>query len=341
MPDVNCSYPLTRQGIKYRPTLQAMDPIIPPSLSTGDTIAIVPTARAINVAELKDGIALVESWGLRVKLGAGIGKKHFQQAGTAQERSMDLQAALDDPDVKAIWCARGGYGTVHLLEHLDLSNIRKDPKWVIGFSDITVLHSALHNLGVASLHAQMPFNIAAKTEASRTTLRDVLFRKVYDVSYQMSTNFETKEQLATRLHRPGQCEGVIVGGNLSLLYALRGTPYDIDPRGKILFLEDLDELYYHLDRMVMNLKLAGWFKDLAGLMIGGMTDMRNKDENDPFGKTAGQIISEAIGEARYPVCFNFPAGHVADNRALLFGKKAKLSVTPEDATLSFEGSAVL
>jgi len=230
---------------------------------------------------------------------------------------------------------------VHLLEHLDLSNIRKDPKWVIGFSDITVLHSALHNLGVASLHAQMPFNIAAKTEASRTTLRDVLFRKVYDVSYQMSTNFETKEQQATRLHRPGQCEGVIVGGNLSLLYALRGTPYDIDPRGKILFLEDLDELYYHLDRMVMNLKLAGWFKDLAGLMIGGMTDMRNKDENDPFGKTAGQIISEAIGEARYPVCFNFPAGHVADNRALLFGKKAKLSVTPEDATLSFEGSAVL
>ncbi len=314
---------------------------IPPPLRPGDTIAIVPTARAITVEELRDGIALAERWGLKVKLGAGIGRKHFQQAGTAEERAADLQAAFNDPTVRAIWCARGGYGTVHLLDHLDLSALRRDPKLIVGFSDITVLHNALHNIGIASLHAQMPFNIGAKTEESRESLRKALFGEEWRVtSNEWRAARAEAESPAARpppLAPPpgGTCEGILIGGNLSLLYALRGTPYDIDPRGKILFIEDLDELLYHVDRMVQNLRLAGWFKELAGLIVGGMSDMRDKNPDDPFGKTAERIIADALGDTTYPVCFGFPAGHIDDNRALVFGKKAKLSVTASGATLSF------
>lgn len=308
--------------------------ILPAPLRPGDTIAIVPTARAISLDELRDGIALAERWGLKVRLGAGVGRKHFQQAGTAEERAADLQAALNDPAVRAIWCARGGYGTVHLLDHLDLGVLRNDPKWIVGFSDISVLHNALNNLGVASLHAQMPFNIGAKTEESRESLRRALFGEEHVVQ---CSKFELRasnnEQQPTNL--PGTCVGELVGGNLSLLYALRGTPYDIDPRGKILFIEDLDELLYHVDRMVQNLRLAGWFKGLAGLLVGGMSDMRDKNPDDPFGRTAEQIIADALGDTSYPVCFGFPAGHIDDNRALVLGAKVTLSVTTEGTSISY------
>lgn len=308
--------------------------ILPPALRPGDTIAIVPTARAITVEELREGIALAESWGLNVKLGAGIGRKHFQQAGTDTERAADLQAAIDDPEVKAIWCARGGYGTIRIMDQVDLSPLQRDPKWIIGFSDITVLHNALHNLGVASLHAQMPFAIANKTEACRESLRNALMTSVWSMA-----NSEWVSHPCTSdpspFNRTGTCEGALIGGNLSILYALRGTPYDIDPAGKILFLEDLDELRYHLDRMVQNLKHGGWFSELAGLVVGGMSDMRDKDEGDPFGMEAEEIIAEAVAPYNYPVCYGFPAGHIADNRALVLGAKATLSVTANGCTLSF------
>ncbi len=307
---------------------------IPPSLRPGDTIAIVPTARAITVEELQDGIALAESWGLKVKLGGGIGRKHFQQAGTAEERAADLQQMLDDPAVRAIWCARGGYGTVHLMDHLDLSALDRDPKWIVGFSDITVLHNALHTMGMASLHAQMPFNIGTKTEQCRESLRAALMQDGSSMA-----NGEWVSHPFTQDHSPftrvGQGEGILIGGNLSLLYALRGTPYDIDPRGKVLFIEDLDELLYHLDRMVQNLRLSGWFKGLAGLIVGGMSDMHDKNPADPFGKTAEQIIADAVGDADFPVCYGFPAGHIDDNRALVLGQKAKLSVTADGASLAY------
>lgn len=303
-----------------------MPPIVPPPLRTGDTIAIIPTARSIAAHELTAGIALAESWGLKVRLGAGIGRKHFQQAGTAAERTADLQAAIDDPSVKAIWCARGGYGTVHLMEGLDLRPLVREPKWIVGFSDITVLHNALHRLGVASLHAQMPFNIAGKSDACKETLRQALFGEPFTVS-------------GGQGQRTGTSEGVLVGGNLSLLYALRGTPYDIDPKGKILFLEDLDELRYHMDRMIQNLKLSGWFRGLEGLIIGGMTDMRDKNPEDPFGKEVEEMIAEAVAPYSYPVCFGFPAGHIDDNRALVMDAKAELSVTASGATLSFSDVA--
>ncbi|HRH38870.1 MAG TPA: LD-carboxypeptidase [Flavobacteriales bacterium] len=282
---------------------------------------------------MRDGIAVAESWGLRVKLGACVGKKHFQQAGTSKQRAADLQAAFDDPEVKAIWCARGGYGTVHLLKHMDLGAVQRNPKWLVGFSDVTVLHNTLHKLGIASLHAQMPYNLAAKSERARETLRKALFGEDLTLISERGLGVEP---LAA--NKPGECEGVVVGGNLSLLYALRGTPYDIDPAGKILFIEDLDELLYHVDRMIMNLKLGGWFERLAGLIVGGMTDMHDKDLNDPFGLTAEQIVEKAVGPVSYPVCYGFPAGHIADNNALTMGGKAKLSVTSEGATLSFGGA---
>ncbi|HNU56867.1 MAG TPA: LD-carboxypeptidase [Flavobacteriales bacterium] len=301
-----------------------MPTLVPKSLKAGDTIAIIPTARAIQEDELRAGIALAESWDLKVRLGAGVGRKRFQQAGTAQERTEDLQNAIKDPDIRAIWCARGGYGTVHLLEGLDTAPLKKDPKWIIGFSDITVLHNAMLKLGVASLHAQMPFSVAGKSDLAKETLRKALFGESYVV-----------HGPADPAQRNGVCEATLVGGNLSVLYSLRGTPYDLDPAGRILFLEDLDELRYHADRMIQNLKLGGWFAGLAGLVVGGMTDMRDKNPDDPFGKEVEAMIAEAVAPFGYPVCFGFPAGHIDDNRALILGQRAKLSVTAHGASLAF------
>ncbi|MCB0768365.1 MAG: LD-carboxypeptidase, partial [Flavobacteriales bacterium] len=270
------------------------------------------------------GIALAESWGLKVRLGAGIGRKQFQQAGTAQERTEDLQNAINDPEIRAIWCARGGYGTVHLLESLDTAPLKTDPKWIIGFSDITALHNAMLKLGVASLHAQMPFNVEGKSALAKESLHKALFGEAYAV-----------DGPSAPAQRTGTCEATLVGGNLSVLYSLRGTPFDLDPSGRILFLEDLDELRYHADRMIQNLKLGGWFRGLAGLVVGGMSDMRDKNPDDPFGKEVEAMIAEAVEPYGYPVCYGFPAGHIDDNRALIMGQKAKLSVTANGASLAF------
>lgn len=317
-----------------------MEPITPPSLRPGDTIAIVPTARFITADELRDGIALAESWGLKVTLGKGIGRKHFQQAGTDAERGSDLQAAINDPAVKAIWCARGGYGTIRIMDHVDLAPLRTRPKWLIGFSDVTVLHNALTNLGVASLHGQMPFAIGGKTDAAKEGVRAMLFDGVDRSPLSVVRPHRTTDSEQRTTHnRPGTCEGILTGGNLSILYSLRGTRYDIDPRGRILFLEDLDELRYHADRMVQNMKHGGWFGELAGLIVGGMTDMRDKNPDDPFGLEVEEMIAEAVAPYGYPVGYGIPAGHIADNRPLVLGAKAKLSVTQEGATLSYEAGA--
>lgn len=310
--------------------------ITPPLLRPGDTVAIIPTARFITADELRDGIALAESWGLKVVLGMGIGRKHFQQAGTDAERAADLQAAINDPAIKAIWCARGGYGTIRIMDHVDLSPLRTHPKWLIGFSDVTVLHNSLTNLGVASLHGQMPFAIGAKTEEAREGLRRILLEGVVSCQLPVARGARTTDNREpTTDNRPGQCEGILTGGNLSILYSLRGTRYDIDPRGRILFIEDLDELRYHADRMVQNLKHGGWFSGLAGLIVGGMTEMRDKNPDDPFGMEVEEMIAEAVAPYGYPVCYGFPAGHIADNQPLVLGAKAKLSVTAEGATLSY------
>jgi muramoyltetrapeptide carboxypeptidase len=221
---------------------------------------------------------------------------------------------LDDDSVKAIISARGGYGTLRIIDKLNFEKFQKNPKWIIGYSDVTVLHSHVHrNCGIETLHATMPINFH-KDEESVETLRKALFGE--KISYEIS---------AQPMNRNGEAQGELVGGNLSLLYALQGSSSDINTEGNILFIEDLDEYLYHIDRMVVSLKRSGKLSKLAGLVVGGMNDM--KDNQVPFGKTAGEIIAEAVAEFKYPVCFGFPAGHTAKNLALPLGRRAKLKVS--------------
>ncbi|MBL0137630.1 MAG: LD-carboxypeptidase [Bacteroidetes bacterium] len=293
--------------------------IRPPYLKPGDTVMIVSTARKVNKAEVKPAVDILESWGLQVKFGKNLYKFQNQFSGTDEERSADLQSALNNKNVQAILFARGGYGTVRIVDRIDFKRFLKNPKWLIGFSDITVLHSHLHKLGVETIHAPMSLNIPKLSPNCLSVLKDTLFGQ--SLRYTSS-----KQQPALeKLNRQGSAKGELVGGNLSILYSLSGTPSDIDTTGKILFLEDLDEYLYHIDRMMMNLKRGGKLSNLAGLIVGGMSDMR--DNEIPFGKTAEEIIHEAVAEYTYPVLYGFPSGHIPNNYPLIFGREATLKVT--------------
>ncbi len=294
--------------------------ILPPYLKKGDTVAIIATARKISKEEIQPAVTFFESYGLSVLLGKNLFESSNQYAGTDLQRAEDLQWALNDKNIKAIIIARGGYGTVRLMEHVDFTEFKKFPKWVVGYSDVTVLHSAIHNIGVATLHATMPLNFSKNQEATRSLIKALLGKL---------TGIETEENYS---NIEGSTSGQLVGGNLSLLYALSGTPYDIDTRDKILFIEDLDEYLYHLDRMMMQLKLSGKLSCLKGLIVGGMTDM--KDNAIPFGKLPEEIILDAVKDYNYPVCFDFPAGHIDKNLAMYFGREVELIVN-DDATLKF------
>ncbi len=295
--------------------------IPPPYLRAKDTVGIISTARKISEEEITEAIHLLNSWELSSKIGQTIGIESNQYAGTDKERIADLQAMLDDPKIKAIWCARGGYGTVRLIDHLDFSKFSKHPKWLIGFSDVTVLHSHLHQLGIQTVHGTMPISLEDNTPAAINTLKNCLFGK--------ETVIATE---AIESNRKGASEGSLVGGNLSILYSLLGSPSSIETKGKILFLEDLDEYLYHMDRMIMNLKRNGYLKELAGLIVGGFTKMH--DNSVPFGKNATEIILDAVKEYDYPVCFDFPAGHISDNRAMIFGRNHRLQVTEKGVRLN-------
>lgn len=286
----------------------------PPCLKKGDLIAIISTARKISREEIQPAIDLLKSWELNVFLGKNLFKEDRQFSGTIHERSADLQEALDTPQVKGILCARGGYGTVQLIDQIDFSTFIQHPKWIIGYSDVTVLHNHINeNFNIQTLHATMPINFKSNSKESLDSLNKALFGK--DLEYTFPTN---------NLNIYGQAEGILVGGNLSILYSLTGTSSQLNTKGKILFLEDLDEYLYHIDRVMQNLKRANMLSDLAGLVIGGMSDMN--DNNIPYGKTAHEIILDHVEEFNYPVCFEFPAGHIADNRTLIMGQKVSLTV---------------
>jgi len=293
-----------------------------PKLKKGDKIGIISTARKINIEELKYAIELIESWGLKVVLGKTIGASQDQYAGDDTLRSEDLQYMLDKADINAILCARGGYGTVRIIDDLDFSNFIKQPKIIAGFSDVTVLHSHLHNMNAPTLHSSMPISFKSNTKESIESLKKALFGENSDISCDGHS-----------LNRKGKAKGQIIGGNLSILYSLIGTPSDIDTKGKILFIEDLDEYLYHIDRMMTSLKRSGKLKSIKGLIVGGMTKMN--DNTIPFGKTAEQIIFEAVSDYNYPVCFNFPAGHIDHNLTLKFGEDVQLDVG-ETTTLHYE-----
>ena len=294
----------------------------PKSLQKGDKIAIVATARKASKEDLKPAIDLLKKWGLQPVIGSSIGLEDHQFAGSDEQRAKDLQQQLNDPEIKAIWCAKGGYGTVRILDLLDFSAFKKNPKWIIGYSDVTALHSHINNFSIASLHAQMCLGVETKSEASRETLKKILFGE--ELNYQFSPS---------KLNKKGIAEGELVGGNLSVLYSLCGSNSAINTNGKILFLEDLDEYLYHVDRMMQNLKRNGMLEHLAGLVIGGMSDMN--DNTIPFGKTAEEIIAETVAEYDYPIAFNFPAGHIEDNQALIFGRNIKLKVTDRGSKLNY------
>ena len=297
--------------------------IIPQFLKVGDTVAIVCTARKFFPEDAKPAIDLLESWGLKVKLGNTIGLDNFQLGGTDTERAADFQAQLDDEKVKAIWCARGGYGTVRIIDLLDFSKFKKHPKWTMGFSDVTVLHSQLNIERVASLHSIMPFTVPNAPEEVKETLRKALFGET--ISYSIpSKSYDVK----------GTASGELVGGNISILYSLLGSKSAIDTKDKILFIEDLDEYLYHIDRMMYNLKRNGYFENVKGIIVGSMTDMH--DNEIPFGQNEVQIITEICKNNNIPIAFEFPAGHQSDNRTLILGQQVAFEVNEKEIKLKFD-----
>ena len=295
--------------------------ITPPYLKEGDTVVIIATARKISDEELNPTIAILNSWGLKAQLAPNLFKSHHQFSGSDEERTQDLQWALDHKVAKAILVARGGYGTLRIIDNVSFEGFKQNPKWLIGYSDVTVLHSHLQNMGYASLHATMPVNFLKHEEATLSIWQLLCHDRI---DYNIPPH---------PLNKPGSTEAVVVGGNLSLLYALSGSASEVDFDGKILFIEDLDEFLYHVDRMMLQLKRSGKLKNLAGLIVGGMSEM--KDNSIAFGMNAEEIIAETVQEYGYPVCYNFPAGHIDENMALYLGKTAQLEVGPDAISFHF------
>ena len=264
---------------------------------------------------MTDAINLLQSWGLEVVLGDTVNASFHQFAGDDAFRAKDFQRFIDDDSIKAIIAARGGYGTVRMIDMVDFSHFAQHPKWVVGFSDITLLHAHLFaNFNAPSIHGQMPMTIPDGSIRSLDTLRKALFGEV--LNYELKPN---------QLNRQGESEGVLIGGNLSLMLSLAGSVSDVDYTGKILFIEDVSEYLYSIDRMLRTLKRAGKLAKLKGLIVGGFTDA--KDNDIPFGQTVSEIVMDVVKDYNYPVCFDFPAGHVPDNCSLVLGKTLTLSVT--------------
>ncbi len=299
--------------------------IQPPFLVKGNKLAIVSTARKISKEEVSPAIALFESWGLEVVLSQFLFSADNQFAGSEIERSKGLQQFLDDNNCRAIVCARGGYGTVQLIDQLNFSAFKLNPKWIVGYSDVTTLHIHIHeNVGVETIHGTMPINFPRDGGENESTLslKRALFGEL------TSYNFPSHQ-----LNINGKAKGELIGGNLSILYSLSGTNSAVDMNGKILFMEDLDEYLYHIDRMMMNLRKSSWMKGVQGIIVGGMSDMN--DNAIPYGKTAGEIIHERTKNLGIPVAFNFPAGHINPNKAMYFGRSCQLSVSEHSSSLVF------
>ena len=297
--------------------------IFPKSLKKGDKIAIISPAGAVDKAQLENGIKLIETKGFEPVLGKNLYTKYshgYNYAGTEKERISDLNWAFNDDEVSAVWASRGGYGCQHLLRHIQLSKFKKDPKWYIGYSDNTVIQSFLLKNNFASIHGQtVKTSSFGVTAASYDLIIDIL--KGEKPKYAIEKN---------QFNKKGSAEGTLIGGNLALIYALLGTNYSFNFKDKILFIEDIGENFYALDRMLMSLDLAGVFRKIKGLIIGGMTNMGEEKENKNFEKSfdhfAYQIISERISKFDFPTAFGFPNGHIFDTRPLIIGATVKMKV---------------
>jgi muramoyltetrapeptide carboxypeptidase len=302
----------------------------PPYLKKGDVIGITSPAGAIKVEEIQPAIAVMQSWGYQIKVGDTIGKKDFTFGGNDEERLSDLQQMLDDPTIKAIMCARGGYGSLRIVDRINWTKFKAKPKWLIGFSDITVLHNHIHtNCGIATIHSKMINSFPddwAKAEPIQIetiiSIQDALAGK--KMSYTAIVNAQNKT---------GMAEGILTGGNLKTIENLAGSRSDIKTDGKILFVEDTGEYLYSIDRMFWNLKRTGKLKNLKALIVGGFK-VKPDDPGEEFGKTVQDIVLEKIKEFTYPVCFDFPVGHQRANFALKCGVRHRLSVTSADVSLT-------
>ena len=297
--------------------------ITPPILRKGDTVGIIAPARKIKENEIIPFLELLSAWGLKYKMGKFLYGQHHQYSGTDSERATDLQNMIDDPDVRAIICARGGYGTIRIIPQIDFTAFEKDPKWIAGFSDITVLHSYVNKyLGTESLHSLMPIQyIPGETDAAAESLRKALFGE--KTEYQIKPN---------RYNKNGNFTGELAGGNLSLLYSINGTSFFPDMKSKILFIEDVDEYLYHIDRIMHNFLHSGVFFKTGALIVGAFSNMR--DNEIPFGSDIYEIITDTIHKFDFPVCFDFPCGHFSENLTLISGREMQLSVQKEGVVLS-------
>jgi len=299
----------------------------PPYLKTGDTVAIIAPSGILKnrTDEVQQAQALLNSWGLNSVLGKHVFSKADHFAGTDDERCEDLQEALDNPKISAIWCARGGYGTVRILDKLDYSTFKQNPKWLIGYSDITALHNQIHNEGVESLHAIMCVSLPedeSEIQASISTFKNTLFGT--PLSYILE---------GSNYNKTGTTSGQLVGGNLTMIHTLLGSKTSIDTSGKILFIEEIGEYKYHIDRMLQSLKREGYFDNCKGLIVGDMTKLRTN--TTLWGTSVEQLILDALSDYDFPIAFNMPAGHEKDNQALILGRTIQLVVSSSQSSILF------
>ncbi|MGF1636351.1 MAG: LD-carboxypeptidase [Cyclobacteriaceae bacterium] len=298
--------------------------IKPPFLKTGDRIIILAPASKVKSEYIETAHKVFTDWGLKVEYGAHLFSENYKYAGLDNQRLLDLQMALDDNDIKAIICGRGGYGTTKIVDQLDIANFKHNPKWVLGFSDITALHSRIYNAGFQSLHGIMPsFFHHEGISKSLKSLHDALFGVD-----------QTIPSAPHILNRHGKAAGNLVGGNLALLAHMVGTPTDIDTSDCILFLEDVGEPLYNIDRMMLQLRRSGKLKAIKGFICGQFSELKETPET--YGKNANEIILEHLEGLSIPVCFDFPVGHVALNYTLPVGAKAALMVDSEGSTLTIK-----
>ena len=301
--------------------------IRPPYLHKGDTIAIVAPAGILKNRQetIQKAKRLVEGWGLCVVLGDNLFKNGHHFAGSDLQRTSDFQKALDNPNIKAIWAARGGYGSVRILDKLNYEQFKKNPKWIIGYSDITAFHNHIHNLGVETIHGMMATSVEEKPEEIIETIAS--FKKALfgqKISYNIASS---------KYNKKGIVEGQLVGGNLAILTSMLGSKSQLDTNGKILFIEEIGEYKYSIDRMLQSLKRAGYFTNVNGVIIGNISSI--KKNSTKWGSSIEQLILNVVPK-NIPVLFDFPAGHKADNRALIFGRKVKLSVGSKQSSVVFK-----
>ena len=302
--------------------------IQPPYLIAGDSVTIVaPSGILLNrEAEVRKAKDLLESWGLKVIIGKHVFNQENHFSGTDYERAVDLQKALNSPNIRAIWSARGGYGTVRILDNLDYSKFQTNPKWLIGYSDITALHSQIHNLGIESIHGMMCTSLADKKEDIKETIST--FKKAI---FGESLTYKIK---GSKYNKIGEARGQLIGGNLTLLQTMLGSDTAIDTTDKIVFIEEIGEYKYHIDRLLQSLKRAGYFDNCKAVIVGDITKLRRNTTS--WGKPIEQLILDVFEECDFPVLFDFPAGHKKDNRALIFGRTVELKINSYESTVIFE-----